>query len=647
MLFSKYVVHWLFNQIFYQFNRNLLFVNHQFDTIMMTKNQQFWRSLFLFVFAIPSFLFFFTSCMTEIGNITETQLALSDEGEIVFEKNAASRTIEVTCNRDWKVAKGADSDWIVVSPKSGKEETTILTIDVKRNDGVAREGYLIITASTMERTIIIKQNGEDIPEVVPATIKEIRTMYASKGEDEWIIAEPLKLKGIVISDWAGGNRPSQRDGFIQDQAGDGLAFRVTQSTHSYEMGDELSINLEGATVLYYGGILQINFSTKSAKVERQNVAVTPKQLTIEEVLNGDCDGILVKIKDVQFESYKDLKFYDKGNATNRTLENCGGANIIVKTAKYASFIDEPLPAGKGSIIGVVSLNSGVWQVAIRNLDDVKGMSNDASTRCVSAFIVTDKDALTFGNEGGNEAINITANVDWKATSDASWLTIAPESGSSDGVATIFVTENEGAERKAKITITEGTINKTVEVTQKAKEVSSVEATDLFFSEYVEGSSNNKYLEIYNGTGATVDLSDYKIELYVNGQTNVKTTEILSGTLGNGKVVVFKHSKAAIYDGEATISNAINHNGNDAFALVKISTGAYVDIFGRIGEDPGKAWTTSIIEIYKTTMDRTLVRKASVRGGVTVNPKKGFPTLRSEWIEYPIDTADFLGSHTMN
>lgn len=29
--------------------------------------------------------------------------------------------------------------------------------------------------------------------------------------------------------------------------------------------------------------------------------------------------------------------------------------------------------------------------------------------------------------------------------------------------------------------------------------------ELFFSEYVEGSSNNKALEIYNGTGAAVDL----------------------------------------------------------------------------------------------------------------------------------------------
>ena len=39
---------------------------------------------------------------------------------------------------------------------------------------------------------------------------------------------------------------------------------------------------------------------------------------------------------------------------------------------------------------------------------------------------------------------------------------------------------------------------------------------LFFSEYGEGTSNNKYFEIYNGTGADIDLSEYSISRCVNG-----------------------------------------------------------------------------------------------------------------------------------
>src|SRR5690554_6602433 len=51
-------------------------------------------------------------------------------------------------------------------------------------------------------------------------------------------------------------------------------------------------------------------------------------------------------------------------------------------------------------------------------------------------------------------------------------------------------------------------------------VASAAAPDLFFSEYIEGSSNNKALEVYNGTGAPVDLTGYTIEQYSNGSTTV-------------------------------------------------------------------------------------------------------------------------------
>ena len=44
------------------------------------------------------------------------------------------------------------------------------------------------------------------------------------------------------------------------------------------------------------------------------------------------------------------------------------------------------------------------------------------------------------------------------------------------------------------------------------------ASDLFFSEYAEGGSNRKYLEIYNGTGADVDMSGYAIGICNNGHS---------------------------------------------------------------------------------------------------------------------------------
>ena len=61
---------------------------------------------------------------------------------------------------------------------------------------------------------------------------------------------------------------------------------------------------------------------------------------------------------------------------------------------------------------------------------------------------------------------------------------------------------------------------------------SRDAIDLFFSEYGEGTSNNKYLEIYNGTGADVDLGNYLIMQINNGGNWYENIDTLSGTLVN-------------------------------------------------------------------------------------------------------------------
>jgi len=173
------------------------------------------------------------------------------------------------------------------------------------------------------------------------------------------------------------------------------------------------------------------------------------------------------------------------------------------------------------------------------------------------------------------------------------------------------------------------------------------ATDLFISEYVEGgsNSNNKYLEIYNGTGASVDLSDYRLRLYANGASSPTNDNVLSGTLANGATIVYRTSTNGDYAGASTVNSAINYNGDDAIALYKISTSSNVDIFGRIGYDPGTTWSNGGI----TTVDKTLRRKPSVYAGVTVNPTgtgaSAFPTLATEWDMFDDGTVSGLGSHT--
>lgn len=54
------------------------------------------------------------------------------------------------------------------------------------------------------------------------------------------------------------------------------------------------------------------------------------------------------------------------------------------------------------------------------------------------------------------------------------------------------------------------------------------ATELFISEYSEGKSYNKYIEIFNGTGKIVDLSNYSLALFNNSKQPAQYTFQLSG-----------------------------------------------------------------------------------------------------------------------
>lgn len=176
-----------------------------------------------------------------------------------------------------------------------------------------------------------------------------------------------------------------------------------------------------------------------------------------------------------------------------------------------------------------------------------------------------------------------------------------------------------------------------------KNSAATTTTDLFFSEYVEGSSNNKALEIFNGTGAPVNLSEYKVELYGNGSSTAGNSLVMNGILNNGDVYVIYNSSAnATIQSVGDVSSTVTYfNGDDAIVLKKGEN--IIDIIGRVGEDPGTEWTASG---GYSTLDKTLIRKSTVTGGVTVNPASGFPTLGTEWDVYSIDYVDNLGIHTM-
>jgi len=192
-------------------------------------------------------------------------------------------------------------------------------------------------------------------------------------------------------------------------------------------------------------------------------------------------------------------------------------------------------------------------------------------------------------------------------------------------------------------------------------------TELFFSEYVEGSGNNRALEIYNPSSADINLSGYSINRYSNGGTTPYTVAITGTVPSHGTWVAVSDKRNPAGTGYDTMvdpalqakadtflcpnygsNKTFYFNGNDAMTLEK-PNGTYIDIIGEIGVDPGDAWTMDATAGYTSalggkwwTKNHTLIRKPSVTGGVTANPTPFI--VGNEWDSLPKNTFQYLGSH---
>lgn len=167
---------------------------------------------------------------------------------------------------------------------------------------------------------------------------------------------------------------------------------------------------------------------------------------------------------------------------------------------------------------------------------------------------------------------------------------------------------------------------------------------LFFSEYIEGSSNNKALEVFNSTGAAIDLAagNYVVQFYFNGSLTAGLTIPLTGIVAAGDVFVLSQSSAnATILAQADQTNGAGwFNGDDAIVLRQGgANGTIVDSIGQIGFDPGTEWGTGLT----STADNTLRRRRGVTSGDT-NPNDVFDP-SAQWEGFATDTVDGLGSYS--
>ncbi len=310
-----------------------------------------------------------------------------------------------------------------------------------------------------------------------------------------------------------------------------------------------------------------------------------------------------------------------------SVDGGGAETVVVDLSGTATDPDPVISVVPASMIIGAPSGSSSTQMAIITSANLTSLINIASTGLYT-FAATDSGTFT-------NPYQITSG--YNGTIEF-WIKFSP------AAQTIYNDE---------IILTSGAVGDTIIVTGYGLEPGATYAPDLFLSEYIEGSAYNKGVEIYNGTGHPVNLSGYRLANYYNGLLTPNLLALPDTLLANGSCFTIAYATAsapllALAD-VITNNGSVNFNGDDAVVIEKTINGtdwSYVDIFGRIGDDPGTAWTGT--DGY-TTVNKTLVRKASVYNGITVSPTgtgpTAFTTLNSEWDMYDVDTFTNFGIHS--
>jgi hypothetical protein len=232
--------------------------------------------------------------------------------------------------------------------------------------------------------------GDPVVLTPNTTIAELKALHITDGGYDKI-TEDLTIGGVVIMDDRSGNY--YKTLVIQDETGgievkfnDGFLF------NQFPVGRTIYIHCQDLILTDYNNLIQLTGSLVSsggqlddvgltesqvrAKVEKGAISTTPpapKVVTLSQISSQDV-STLIRLEDVQFiKADTGMTYADPVTNfnLNRTLEDCNGLELIVRTSGYADFAGELTPGGKGTITGVLSVYGNTLQMYIRDLNDVQ------------------------------------------------------------------------------------------------------------------------------------------------------------------------------------------------------------------------------------------------------------------------------------
>lgn len=206
------------------------------------------------------------------------------------------------------------------------------------------------------------------------TIADLKALYVASGATQF--NKDASVYGIVTMDEVSGN--IYKAAYIQDATG-AINLRLKESG-GLRVGDSVRVYLKNVILSTYNSLYQLdNVQNDSNIIILANKKyIEPEVVTISQILTGAYQAKLVKLENVQFVAGDTALTYAASDATtNRTIEDCDGKTLIVRTSNYAGFFNENLPNGKGSMVAIAGVFNSTWQLYVRTSAEVLM----DSTRC--------------------------------------------------------------------------------------------------------------------------------------------------------------------------------------------------------------------------------------------------------------------------
>ncbi len=328
------------------------------------------RNLFLGAAAAVAM---FAACAPETENLGTPSITIS-ESTMEFEVAGGEQSLSLKATRDWEVT-GVPA-WLSVSPEAGEasadEQTVVVT--ALANDGGNRNADLKFTIGTLSKTLKVSQAGEG-GNVAPEPgegMTPIADVLAATGA----LPAGTKIQGVVISNMALNNLTSKKGMYVQDATA-GLQFYLG-ANHTFAYGTMVEVDLSGVTLSEYNGAVQVNGLTldKITAGSTGNV-VDAKTVTMADFLANKYEGQYVALEGVQVKAADLSKTWVVGDAhTSINFEDANGNSFVVFSSKYATYKDQTVAQGSGTIKGISSINNGTMQIIFTQESDFADLTGD-------------------------------------------------------------------------------------------------------------------------------------------------------------------------------------------------------------------------------------------------------------------------------